>query len=354
LNTRYSDLEFAGERIGLGESRDMKLEVSASFAGLPLYLPFRVIRAKRAGPTVFVTAAVHGDELNGTGIVRELMLHPQFTLEAGTLVLFPVVNMLGFERHTRYLPDRRDLNRSFPGSSEGSMARRYAGAIFEVLKQCDFGIDLHSAALRRTNFANVRADLSDEATENLAWAFGCELVVNSKGPKGSLRRSCLKAGCPTIILEAGEVWKIEPAVVEVGMRGVANLLKSLGMIEGNIEMPAYQAQIDKTKWVRAARGGLLQFHVSPGDVVDADQALATNSDLLGKEQNVLCSPVAGIVLGMTTLPAVKPGDPVCHIAIPKSGMEPIREALENEKRGEVEERLHEDLASSIHVTKEGE
>ena len=348
------DVVFAGERIGLGESRDLQLEVSASYAGLQLYLPFKVIRAKLPGPAVFVTAAVHGDELNGTGIVRELMLNPQFVLESGTLVLIPVVNMLGFERHTRYLPDRRDLNRSFPGSSEGSMARRYAGAIFEVLRNCDFGIDLHSAAIRRTNFANVRADLTDDATKKMAWAFGCEMVVNSKGPQGSLRRACLKAGCPTIILEAGEVWKIEPAVVDVGTRGVANVLKSLGMIAGDIQVPAYQAQIDKTKWVRAESGGLLQFHVSPGDVVDRDQALATNSDLLGKEQNVLCSPVSGIVLGMTTLPAVKPGDPVCHIAIPRSGVAPIREALENQERGDVDEKLRDDLASSIHVTKEGE
>jgi len=348
-----NDFAFAGERIALGESRDLQLEVSASYAGLPLYLPFKVIRAEQPGPAVFVTAAVHGDELNGTGIVRELMLSPQFVLESGTLVLIPVVNMLGFERHARYLPDRRDLNRSFPGSSTGSMARRYAGAIFDVLKRCDFGIDLHSAALRRTNFANVRADLTDQATENLAWAFGCELVVNSKGPKGSLRRSCLEAGCPTIILEAGEVWKIEPAVVDIGTRGVANVLKSLGMITGEIQVPAYQVRIDKTKWVRAERGGLLQYHVSPGDVVDKDQALATNSDLLGKEQNVLCSPVSGIVLGMTTLPAVKPGDPVCHMAIPPSGVEPIREAIATQKLDEVDERLRDDLASSIQVTKEG-
>jgi len=352
LKRRKSDLVLAGERIGFGESRDLQLEVSASYAGLPLYLPFRVIRATLPGPTVFVTAAVHGDELNGTGIVRELIVNPQFMLKSGTLVLIPVVNILGFERHARYLPDRRDLNRSFPGSSKGSMARRYAGAIFEVLRKCDFGIDLHSAALRRTNFANVRADLTDEATEKMAWAFGCEMVVNSKGPMGSLRRSCLQAGCPTIILEAGEVWKIEPAVVDIGTRGVANVLKSLGMIAGDIEVPAYQAQIDKTKWVRAQNGGLLQFHVSPGDVVDKGQALATNSDLLGREQNVLISPVSGIVLGMTTLPAVKPGDPVCHVAIPRSGLAPIREALENQQRGEVEERLRDDLASSIQVTKE--
>ncbi len=349
-----SDIEFAGKQVEPGETTNLQLEVSASFAGLPLYLPFKVIRAESPGPTVFVTAAVHGDELNGTGVVRELMLHPPFVLESGTLVLIPVVNMLGFERHMRYLPDRRDLNRSFPGSSEGSMARRYAGAIFDVLKKCDFGIDLHSAAVRRTNFANVRADLTDEATKKMAWAFGCEIVVNSMGPQGSLRRSCLEAGCPTIILEAGEVWKIERAVVDVGTRGVTNVLKSLEMVAGDIQLPAYQARVDKTKWVRADYGGLLQFHVSPGDVVDKGQPLATNSDLLGGEQNVLCTPVSGVVLGMTTLPAVKPGDPVCHIAIPRDGVAPIRKALENQVRGGVDERLRDDLATNIQVTKEGE
>ena len=153
---------------------------------------------------MFVTGAVHGDELNGTGIVQQLLLHPPFTLARGTLVLVPVVNVFGFERRSRYLPDRRDLNRSFPGSPDGSLASRLAHAVFEgIVRRCDYGIDLHSAAVRRTNFPNVRADLRSRPVRRIADAFGCSLVVHGEGPEGSLRRAaCLS---PTLAMANNSV-----------------------------------------------------------------------------------------------------------------------------------------------------
>lgn len=190
-------LELAGRRIPRGKSLDVQLPLSQTYSGANVRIPVRVWRGERPGPAVFVTGAIHGDEINGAGIVREIIVGAPFQIVAGTLVLAPVVNMFGFERHSRYLPDRRDLNRHFPGSQSGSPASRLAHAVFnELVARCDYGIDLHSAAVRRTNFPGVRADLLRPEARRIAFAFGCELVVNGKGPKGSLRRAACRKAAP--------------------------------------------------------------------------------------------------------------------------------------------------------------
>jgi len=344
------DFVIGSERIAPGETRDVRLKMSESYTGDPVELFVRVIRAKEKGPTGFLTAAVHGDEINGAGMIRELAFSTPLRLRRGTLLCIPVVNVFGFETHTRYLPDRRDLNRSFPGSGRGSLASRYAHTLFtEIVSRCDFGIDLHTAAVRNTNFPNIRADLDTADVKKLARAFGCELIVNSKGPNGSLRRAACAAGCPTIVLEAGEVWKVEPAVLGVGMRGVRNVLISFGMLEGKPGLPPYQVVVNKTTWVRADLGGILRFHVAPGDIVLGGQPIATNSSLFGEARSILISPVDGIVMGMTTLPAVKPGEPVCMIAIPDKRIATIRRALEKSSDRATHQKLRDDLAKSLSI-----
>jgi predicted deacylase len=220
----------------------------------------------------------------------------------------------------------------------------------EIIEHCDFAVDLHSAAAERTNFPNVRADLRDKSTRALAEAFGCELLVNGKGPEGSMRRAACDAGCPTIILEAGEVGKIEPGVLEIGFRGVRNVLVHLGMLEGELVRPVYQTTVNKTTWVRAELGGLLRFHVTPGELVQQGQALATNESIFGEARSIIVSPVDGIVLGMTTHPAVKPGEPVCHIARPGRRLSSIRRALSQMPEGSLATRVRDELASSIAVS----
>lgn len=307
--------EIAGQEVAPGAIEDVRLPISQTYAGDPIGIPMRVIRSEAPGPVVFVTAAIHGDEINGTGIIHDFLFNERPELTCGTLVLAPVVNVFGFETHERYLPDRRDLNRSFPGNETGSLASRIAHTLMEELvSKCDYGIDLHTAAVQRTNFPNIRADLSHPRARRLASAFGCMVTVDGKGPVGSFRREATKAGCPTVILEAGEPWKVEPSVLQIGIRGIRNVLAELGMIDRPIEKPPFQVKIRKTSWVRAALGGILKFHVSPGDFVEAGQAIATNYSIMGVEQSTLVSPGSGIVLGMATLPAVKPGEPICHIA----------------------------------------
>jgi predicted deacylase len=339
-----------GVAIAPGESRDVKLKISESFSGMTVKIPLHVRRGLEDGPVVFVTAALHGDEINGTGAVRTLIQDTSFQLRAGSVILVPVLNLPGFDRHSRYLPDRRDLNRCFPGSAQGSLASRLARSIFdEIVMRSDYGIDLHTAAVRRTNVPTVRADMSIPEVGRMAEAFGCGLILNNTGPKKGLRPEACSAGRPTIVLEGGEVWKVEPTIVECAVQGIRNVLIELGMVDGVPVMPRHQITVKKTKWVRAERGGFLQFHVAPGEFVKKGQPLASNTSLLGREQNMLNSPFDGVVLGMTTLPAVSPGEPVCHIGKLMKG---TTRALEHDA-GDADDDLHhrvlEDLAANVTV-----
>lgn len=329
-----------------------ELVISESVSGRDITIPVYVWKGKRPGPIVSVTAAVHGDEINGTGTIRSIITAPPFELLSGTLVMVPVVNLLGFERHSRYLPDRRDLNRSFPGSAGGSLASRLAHSFFtQVSRHCDYGIDLHTAAVRRTNFPNVRADLSKPQLRAFARAFGTELIIDGPGPKGSLRRAATKSGCLTIILEAGEVWKVESAVVEYAVRGIANCLRYLGMVEGKPTRPAYRLETDSATWVRATAGGFLEFHVAPGEILHEGEAVATSWDLGGAEVETIRAPRDGIVLGMTTIPSVAPGDPVVHITYPKKGsLSRIERAIDRLDDDSLHERTRGDLSRSFVVT----
>ena len=341
--------EWHGKRIEPGEARDLQLTIGESYSSMTVKIPVHVRRGPENGPVVFITAALHGDEINGTGAIRELVRDDGFRLRRGAVILVPVLNILGFERHTRYLPDRRDLNRCFPGTATGSLASRMARILFtQIVGRADFGIDLHTGALRRTNFPNVRADMSDPAVVRLAEAFGSELVIDGKGPRGAFRREACKIGCPSIIFEGGEVWKVEPTIVEYALRGIRNVLADLEMIDQLPHRAAHQVVIRRTKWVRADRGGFLQFHAAPGDIMERGQAIATNTSLLGRDRNVLEAPFDGIVIGMTTLPAVSPGEPVVHLGRigETADLERLRDGA---RRRSLTARTASDLASNVLV-----
>jgi len=341
-----------GQQIPIGQNTDVKLAVSESYTGISLKIPIRIIRSKTEGPTVFITAALHGDELNGTGAIRQLLCDETLSLKRGNLILVPILNLLAFDRHSRYLPDRRDLNRCFPGSESGSLASRIASQIFsEIIHRSDYGIDLHTASVRRTNYPNVRANLRNSEAKRLAFSFGTEVILDGPGPIGSLRREACNVGCPTIVLEGGEVWKVEPRIVETAVRGIKNVLVKLDMIDGEIDRPERQVVITRSQWIRADRGGFLQFHVHPGQIVETNQPLATNTDLLGREQSVLLAPYGGVVIGMTTLPAISPGEPVCHIGkFPKTTVGEELLESRSDSDNSLEGRLVEDLSSNVMVT----
>ncbi len=344
------------KKIKPGERKRLLLKVGEGFTGVGVHLPLMVWRGLEEGPVLGITAAVHGDEINGTGAIRKLIQEPPFELKRGALILVPVVNITGFERHSRYTPDRRDLNRSFPGSRHGSLTARLAHVIMEeVVARCDFIIDLHTAAVRRTNFPNVRADMDDPDCERLAAAFGAEVIVNNKGPDGSLRREACRAGCPTVILEAGEVLKVEPSVQDLIQRGLTHIMAELEMIDVaedlRPETAPHQMIVQGSSWVRAGSGGFLTFHVAPGETVEKDQPLATNTGLLGKECETIVSPHHGIVLGMTTMPAVSPGDPILHIALPytRKKFRSLEKSVDRIEDHTLENQVRDHLATSITV-----
>ncbi|WP_319550581.1 succinylglutamate desuccinylase/aspartoacylase family protein [Desulfogranum marinum] len=347
--------DWFGEQIAAGEAKNVNLAVGESYSGMTVNIQIHIQRAIEDGPVFFVTAALHGDEINGCGAIRQLIQDADFALLRGTLVLVPVLNLPAFDRHSRYLPDRRDLNRSFPGSKDGSLASRMAYTIFnELVARCEYGIDLHTAAVRRTNYPTVRADLGDPQVRKLAKAFGSEIIINSKGPKNSFRREACAAGCPTIIMEGGEVWKVEPGIVETAVRGVKNVLRNFDMIEGDIKNPPYQIIIDKSKWMRAEHGGFLDFHIQPGDLIEKGQPLATNTTILGEAQGTLLAPFDAVVMGMTSLPAVSPGEPICNLGkLPKKNSPAKLSQLREDKNG-LEQRVVEELGSSVLVVEPSE
>ncbi len=357
-NTRKKRLigSWGKRRILPGERKRIMLKAGETFTGMGVNLPIMVHRGLEDGPVLAITAAVHGDEINGTGAIRRLIQEPPFELKRGSLILVPVVNMMGFERHSRYTPDRRDLNRTFPGSKKGSLTGRLAHLIMkEVVKRSDYMVDLHTAAVRRTNFPNVRADMENEDCARMAKIFGTEIIVNNSGPDGSLRREACKAGCPTIILEAGEALKVEPSVQDTTLRGLTHIMGELGMIEVTEDMmpdtTPHQMIVHGSSWVRAGSGGFLTFHVAPGETVEEGQPLTTNTGLLGKELETIVSPHHGVILGMTTMPAVSPGDPILHIALPETTKQfrSLAKSVDKMEDDALENQVRDDLASSITV-----
>ncbi|MBN1607583.1 MAG: succinylglutamate desuccinylase/aspartoacylase family protein [Polyangiaceae bacterium] len=317
MATKFAEpMTIGGQAVRRGESRDIALEVSQTSLGVPINLLVRVVRARKVGPVLFVCGAVHGDELNGTAVIRDLMLR-DLRLARGTLILVPVLNVFGFDRHTRYLPDRRDLNRCFPGHPGGNMAFRLAHAFYEqVIKRSDYGIDLHTATQGRINFPHVRGDLADSGVGKLARCFGCQLLLDRKGHQMSVRQVATESGCSAINFEAGEALRISRPDVELGVRGVLNALSGLRMIESKPILALPTIVVRESVWARAHAGGLLRFSVRPGDIVEQGAHLASCDSFFRSAGPPVRAPVGGIVLGMGTLPVVRPGAPVCHIGIP--------------------------------------
>lgn len=307
---------FAGREIAPGESAELRLPVSELYTAEPLSLPVTVVRGTRPGPSLFLTAAVHGDELNGVAVIRSLLIDHDLTSLAGTLVAVPVVNVPGFLTQSRTLPDNRDLNRSFPGNAEGSFTARLAHRVFEgVVRRSDYGIDLHTAGGDRANYPHVRTDLSDPVTAELASAFGTPVVIHGAGPEGALRRVASRAGVPTIVYEAGSSRVFERRFIDVGITGVLNVLRHLGMLDdGSPEPPPLSLEVKKSSWLRAEAGGILDLKVSLGEAVARGQVISVNTNPFGRERSQLTSPAGGIVIGLTRSPLVHPGDAVCHLA----------------------------------------
>lgn len=307
--------EFMGTIIAPASKQVVELEGAKLYTHSPLSIPIEIINGAAPGPVLLVNAAIHGDELNGVEIVRQLIntIDPQKL--KGTLIAVPVVNVFGFIHKSRYLPDRRDLNRCFPGSDRGSLASRMAYTFFtEVALKCDYIIDLHTGAIHRTNLPQIRADLSNPETLRVAQAFATPVVLDSPLRNGSLRSEAEKSGITVLTYEAGEALRFEPIAISAGMVGVKRVMQAIGMLRASRKKLPTSVIAKSTSWLRAEADGILRTVVSLGDKVEKGQILAYINSPLGNVEVEVVANKGGIVIGQQTLPLVNEGDAVFHLA----------------------------------------
>ncbi|RBW42411.1 succinylglutamate desuccinylase [Loktanella sp. D2R18] len=280
-----------------------------------------VIHGRLDGPTIFVSAGIHGDEVIGVEIVRRLLRSPSMGTVKGTLIVVPIVNTYGFLNHSRYLPDRRDLNRMFPGTETGSLASRLAHIFTtEIVARCDLGIDLHSAAIHRTNYPQIRVSPDNPDMLDLANVFGAPIIMQSSVREGSLRGSAKDMGIDVLLFEAGEGLRFDEYSVRSGVAGILRVLRYKGMVAGKgIAKAKTQPQFcPSSKWLRAPIGGLLRTFKADGDLVREGDVMASVSDPFGEQEEELIAPFDGIVVGRAVMPIVNEGDAIFHLARVKS------------------------------------
>lgn len=309
--------ELGGVIVNAGGTEVVDLPVAPMYTHDDLSISVQVVHGKRPGPTLFVSAAIHGDEINGVEIIRRLLQHKALKSLRGTLLAIPIVNVHGFLNHTRYLPDGRDLNRSFPGSPKGSLTGRVAHTFkTEILERCTHGIDLHTGARHRSNFPQIRADLDNPVTLGMTQAFGVPLALHAKIRDGSLRGCAQEEGIPVILYEAGEALRFEELYIRAGVKGILNVMRQIGMLPAGragkpVPLPVVS---DQTSWVRAPESGILRTIVPLGAKVQTGEVIAMVADPLGTTETIITAPDAGMVIGRTNLPLVYEGDATFHIA----------------------------------------
>lgn len=310
-------ITLAGITVQPGERKTIDLEVGKLYTHTPMTMPVQVLCGRQAGPVMFVSAAIHGDELNGVEIIRRLLNVPSLRRLKGTLMAVPIVNMHGFINQSRYLPDRRDLNRSFPGSEKGSLAGRVARLFMdEIVARCTHGIDLHTGAIHRSNLPQIRANLDDDATLVLAKAFGTPVVLNSDLRDGSLREAAGKKGIPVLLYEAGEALRFDELAIRGGVQGIVRVMRELGMLPKAKNQQRLEPIVARASaWVRAPQGGIFRACVKQGERVIKDQTrLGVIADPFGESEMTIYAPFSGIVIGQLHLPLVHEGEALFHIA----------------------------------------
>lgn len=310
-----SKLIIANTEILRGTTTTINLELPKLY-NTPTNLPIRVIRGRKDGPIVFISAAIHGDELNGIEIIRRIRKLSILNKLKGTLILVPIVNVYGIMNLSRYLPDRRDLNRSFPGSIKGSLASRVAKIFFdEIVSRCDLGIDLHTASIHKSNLPQVRTNIDNEYTFKLAKSFEAPVILHSELRDGSLRSVAQDSGIPILLYEAGEALRFDEVCIRIGVKGIINVLREINML------PTVSRKILKTpiitrnsNWIRTNESGMLRTIKALGDLVKKDEIIAFIDEPLGDDSFPIRSPFDGVIIGKSEIPLIQEGDAVFHIA----------------------------------------
>ncbi|MCG6897779.1 MAG: succinylglutamate desuccinylase/aspartoacylase family protein [Thiocapsa sp.] len=309
----------AGREIRPGERSRVDIPLPNLYTTTPVFMPVHVIQGRRPGPRLFITASVHGDEINGVEIIRRLLLQKALRQLRGTLLAVPVVNVYGYVRQSRYLPDRRDLNRSFPGSDKGSLAARLAATLIsEVVDGSTHGIDLHTGAIHRENLPQIRATLSaSDAMPALAKAFETPVILDAEVRPGSLRAAAVARDIALLLYEAGEALRFDEFAVRAGLRGILGVMRHLGMIRATHARRtiAHEPLVAHASiWVRAQQSGVLLSLTPLGAHVNEGETLGIITDPFRPVDEPVLAPVSGIVIGRTNLPLVTEGEALYHVA----------------------------------------
>jgi predicted deacylase len=303
-----------------GEKRQFRYEIGETYLGDPVQMPVTVVNGSEAGPTVFLTAAVHGDELNGVKVLQEVAAAYDPADLHGTLVCLHVVNVPGYLAQQRDIPIYdQDLNRSFPGREQSNTAERMAHEVYErFVSQCDLGLDFHTSTRNRTTMYHARADMTDPEVARLAEAFGANVILDGAGDDGSLRTVATNDGTPTVTVEMGKAHRVQRPLVERAVAGVESVLAEYGVLPAaDVAEPSWQKRLggdQEKKWLRADTGGLVDMEWGPTPLVHDGDTICTISDHFSTEEHVVTAPFTGIVVGVLENPVALPGHPLCHLA----------------------------------------
>lgn len=310
-------IDVFGSTIKAGETGVIEVPVSKMFGNAQVNMPITVIHGKLHGPKLLITAAIHGDELNGIEIIRRVINSNWIKKLRGTVIAIPVVNVLGVIHRSRYLPDRRDLNRNFPGSAHGSLADRMAHLLTsEILPLVDYAVDLHTGAVHRSNLPQLRVYMENSAAAEMARAFGVPVIIDAAIRDGSMRGAGDDIGVAIITYEGGEALRFEESAITPGVRGIRNVMMHLDMLPKlKRRSPPIESVIAKNSfWLRASADGFFRPLVGLGDKVSKGDNLAFISGPTETQGSSLISPYDGIVIGRNNLPLVLEGEAVFHIA----------------------------------------
>lgn len=308
--------EIGGVKIAPGESKKLELPLARLYTHTQIGMPVEILNGSEPGARLFISATLHGDEINGIEVIRQVLDKIDVKHLRGTVVAVPIVNVFGFVYQSRYLPDRRDLNRSFPGSQRGSLAGRLAHLFLnEVVYKCTHGIDLHTAAPPRTNLPQVRANLEDGETRRIAEAFAAPVLMPGKGPDGSLRRVAVRKGIPLLVFEGGEPFRFNDSTIQMGINGTLRVLAALDMIDSDQAPQGVASMVSsRTGWVRARQSGILRLSVGMGEYVKKGDRLGMIADPFGGGALPVVATRDGLVIGRVIQPLVHRGDAILHLA----------------------------------------
>jgi hypothetical protein len=310
-------IEIGGVTVAPGERKRAEIPLAYLPTQTLLSLPVSVINGTQVGARLWLSAAIHGDEINGVEIIRQVLDRINPATLQGTLIAVPIVNVFGFIEQSRYLPDRRDLNRSFPGSERGSLASRIAHLFMtQIVSQCTHGIDLHTASNHRINLPQVRANLHDPETYRCAKAFNAPLLIHATTRDGSLRQAADQQGIPVLLYEAGEALRFNKNAIAIGVEGILRVMAALGMIQLELNPTSVTPlEVQESKWVRAPQSGILHLNVALGQTVARKQLLGIVADAFGETSVKAYAPCDGLVIGCTQNPLVNQGDGILHLAV---------------------------------------